>query len=184
MWMIWARDLAWQTCLSLEKVVTTSINLFKILLLARYLFFFRQGIVEWAVLSLFLMISLCEVKPLFIYTGLIFAKHNGEVSDNFLSGDAIHLSWVFQRRLSAEVSNACFFLGNNLSGSSKRSRLLPIKTKSLTCMWEGCLYHSLPATNAFSFSFPWKIDASQIVRPSWLPLLSTLAWVPSEEHTS
>lgn len=70
------------------------------------------------------MISLCEVKPLFIYIGLIFVRLFGKVADSFLSSAAIHLSWVFERRLSAEVSSMVFFLGNNLSGSSKRSKFL------------------------------------------------------------
>lgn len=52
------------------------------------------------------MISLCEVKPLFIYIGLIFVSLISNVADSFLSGAAIHLSWVFQRRLVAEVSSA------------------------------------------------------------------------------
>jgi len=66
------------------------------------------------------MISLCEVKLLFIYIGLIFLRLIGKVADSFLSSAAIHLSWVFQRRLSTEVSGPFFSLGQNLSGSSKK----------------------------------------------------------------
>lgn len=70
------------------------------------------------------MISLCEAKTLFIYIGLIFVRLTGKVANSFLSSAAIHLSWVFQRMLVAEVSSAFIFFGDNLSGSPKRSKFL------------------------------------------------------------
>lgn len=77
------------------------------------------------------MISLCEVKTLFIYIGLIFVRLIAKVANSFLSSAAIHLSWVFQRMLVAKVSSAFIFFGNNLSGSPKRSKYLPHVNKIL-----------------------------------------------------
>lgn len=70
------------------------------------------------------MISLCEVRTLFIYIGLIFVRLIAKVADSFLSSAAIHLSWVFQRMPVAEVRSAFIFLGNNLRSSSKRSKFV------------------------------------------------------------
>lgn len=75
------------------------------------------------------MISLCEVKTLFIYIGLIFVGLIAKVANSFLSSAAIHLSWVLQRMLVAKESNAFISFGNNLSGSPKRPKLLPHQNK-------------------------------------------------------
>lgn len=114
------------------------------------------------------MISLCEVKTLFIYIGLIFVRLIAKVADSFLSRAAIHLSWVFQGMLVAEMSSAFIFFGNNLScyqslAHRKDENFSLIKIKLFTCLCESCLWHSLPPRNDFSFSFPLKRNAHQIV---------------------
>lgn len=114
------------------------------------------------------MISLCEVKTLFIYIGLIFVRLIAKVANSFLSRAAIHLSWVFQGMLVAEMSSAFIFFGNNLScyqslAHRKDENFSLIKIKLFTCLCESCLWHSLPPRNDFSFSFPLKRNAHQIV---------------------
>lgn len=135
------------------------------------------------------MISLCEVKTLFIYIGLIFVRLIAKLANSFLSSAAIHLSWVSQRMLVAKVSSACIFFGNNLScyqslAYQKDKNFSFIEINSFTCLCERCLWHSLPPRNAFSFSFLLKRNAQQIVNPVLLSLFSRLIQAPNEELIS